>query len=251
MIIDTHIHLNDRKYQDILEEVIKEALENDVERMIVVGYDRSSSIKAVKMASSSDFIYAAVGLHPSDVIKEEDFDLNWLKNLLREPKVIAIGEIGLDYYWNKNNRDLQITYFKKQLEIARNANLPIIIHSRDAAMDTYEILKEHSLPGVLHCFPYSLEMAREFIKLGFYLGIGGVLTFKNSRVLKEVVKEIDIKHLLSETDGPYLTPEPYRGKINRPAYLKYIIDEISEIKKIDSETVLTVLYQNARNLFRI
>lgn len=250
MIVDTHIHLNDERYQGILSEVIEEALANDVRKMIIVGYDKKSSIEAVKMAQEYDFFYAAVGLHPSDVKKEKDSNLTWLQDLLQEPKVIAVGEIGLDYYWDKTYKDLQIEYFKKQIEFAKNADLPIIVHSREAAFDTYNVLKENPIPGVLHCFPYSVEMAKKFVELGYFLGIGGVLTFKNSRVLKEVVKAIDLKHLLSETDGPYLTPVPFRGKLNRPAYLKYIIESIAEIKQIDSGTVKAVLYQNARDLFK-
>lgn len=250
MIVDTHIHLYDERYQEILFEVIEEAFANEVRKMIIVGYDKKSSIEAVKMAQEFDFFYAAVGLHPSDVKKEKDLDLTWLHDLLQEPKVVAIGEIGLDYYWDKSYKVLQIEFFKKQIEIAREAKLPLIVHSRDAALDTYTVLKEKPLPGVLHCFPYSVEMAEKFVELGYYLGIGGVLTFKNSRILKEVVKEIDLKYLLSETDGPYLTPAPFRGKLNRPAYLKYIIEGIAEIKKIDSGTVKNVLYQNARDLFK-
>lgn len=248
MIVDTHVHLNDDSYSGIFEEVIEEALNSGVGKMIIVGYDHESSSKAVELAKKYDFCYAAVGLHPSEV--QKDSSLDWLPPLFKEPKVVAVGEIGLDYYWDKTYRDLQIECFRKQIAIAKKANLPIIVHSREAALDTYNILKER-VPGVLHCYPYSVEIAREFVKMGYYLGIGGVLTFKNSRVLKEVVKEIDLKHLLSETDGPYLAPVPFRGKLNRPAYLKYIIESIAEIKQVSFGDVEAVLYQNARDLFKI
>ncbi len=248
MIVDTHIHLNDARYQEILDEVIEEALAAGVSKMIISGYDRKSSVKAVELAHKYDACYAAVGLHPSEVHKGDS--LGWLEPLLGEEKVVAVGEIVLDYYWDKTHRDLQIEFFKKQIAIARKANLPVVVHSREAAQDTYNVLKE-KIPGVLHCFPYSPEMAVEFVKLGYYLGIGGVVTFKNARVLKEVVNAIDLRHLLTETDGPYLTPEPHRGKLNKPAYVKYVVEKIAEIKGMNAGVVADILYQNARNLFKI
>jgi len=246
MIVDAHIHLNDEIYREILDEVIEEALQGGVVKMVVSGYDRESSLKAVEIAKKYDSCYAAVGLHPSEAVK--DADLSWLPPLLKAEKVVAVGEIGLDYYWDKYQRELQIEVFKKQIEMARSAGLPIVVHSREAAQDTFNVLKER-IPGLLHCFPYSAEMAREFVKLGYYLGIGGVVTFKNSRVLKEVVEAIDLQHLITETDGPYLAPVPHRGKLNKPAYIRLVIEKIAGIKGMDVEVAEAALYQNARNLF--
>jgi len=249
MIIDTHIHLYDSRYQDDLDNIINEAIENDVKKMIIVGYDYNSSLKAIEMAKEYDFMYAAVGLHPSEVKEENDID--WVKELVKFPKVIAIGEIGLDYYWDKTYQEQQKNVFIKQISIANEFNLPVIVHSRSASSDTYEILEKYRTRGVLHCYSSSLEMAREFVKIGYYLGIGGVLTFKNSKEIKDVVKEIDLKYILSETDGPYLAPSPFRGKLNKPSYLIYIIDEISKIKNIDVSLVKTILEQNTKDLFNI
>ncbi len=248
MIIDTHIHLYDEAYKN-LEQVLHEATIVGVKNMIVVGYDYHSSKKAIALANKYEDLYASVGLHPSEIKKKED--LNWVRELIKEPKVVAVGEIGLDYYWDRTYEEFQRELFFQQLEIAEEANLPVIIHSREAALDTLNILKKKPIPGVMHCFAYSLEMAREFIKLGYYLGIGGVLTFKNSKKLKEVVQETPLEHLLSETDGPYLAPHPFRGKVNRPAYLPYIIEAISEIKNIDIETVKMTLAKNAKDVFKI
>ena len=178
MIIDTHIHLFDKKYEDELHEIINEAFDNDVKKMIIVGYDYQSSLKAIELANKYDQFFAAVGLHPSEVVKETDDELSWLSPLIAHPKVIAIGEIGLDYYWDKSHKQKQIEMFIKQINFANANNLPVIIHNRDATLDTYHILKNHQTKGVLHCYSGSVEMAREFVKMGYYLGIGGVLTFK-------------------------------------------------------------------------
>ncbi|NLD25923.1 MAG: TatD family hydrolase [Acholeplasmataceae bacterium] len=249
MIVDTHIHLYVEEYRADLPLILEEAKAAGVGKMIVVGSDYHSSIEAIKMAANYDFLYAAVGLHPSEVGAEST--IIWLEELLKAPKVVAIGEIGLDYYWDRSHEKEQRKIFIQQLEIARKSGLPVIIHSREAADDTYRILKEYPTLGVLHCYSYSVEMAREFVKMGYYLGIGGVITFTNSKKLKEVVREIPLTSLLSETDGPYLAPHPFRGKINRPSYLTYIIETISQIKNTEAETVKEVLYRNAQDLFKI
>lgn len=251
MIIDTHIHLYDDRYLEELDTVIKEAIEVDVKKMIIVGYDHETSIKAIELAEKYEGFYASVGLHPSEVHKDGNQDITWMNELINHPKVVAVGEIGLDYYWSKDYVDLQKDLFIKQIEIAREHNLPIIVHSRDASSDTYKILKEHLINGVLHCYSQSLEMAREYVKLGYYLGIGGVLTFKNSKEIKEVVKEIDLKHMVTETDGPYLAPSPFRGKLNKPAYLKYVIEEMSKIKDISEEELKNIIENNTFVLFGI
>lgn len=251
MIIDTHIHLYDDRYLENLEEIIEEAKEKDVKKMIIVGYDYPSSIKAIKLAEKYDGFYAAVGVHPSEVHKLENDDLSWIEELLKHQKVVSIGEIGLDYYWSKEHMDLQKEIFIKQIKIAQANNLPIIVHSRDASNDTYQILKDNRVAGVLHCYSQSSEMAKEYVKLGYYLGIGGVLTFKNSKEIKEVVKEIKLKYLVIETDGPYLAPHPFRGKLNKPAYLTYVIDEMARIKDMSYEDIKVILEQNTKDLFGI
>ncbi|HKM30175.1 MAG TPA: TatD family hydrolase [Bacilli bacterium] len=250
MIIDTHMHIFDNRYQGIVDEVIAEAKANNVQLMIAVGYDYESSLKAIALAHKYDCIYASVGLHPSEVLKEKDKTLQWLEKLLQAKKVVAIGEIGLDYYWDKSFKEEQKEIFIKQILIAKAHNLPVIVHNRDATQDCFKILQENLTPGVMHCYSSSVEMAREFTKLGYYLGIGGVVTFKNSKEIKEVVKDIDLKYLLSETDSPYLAPMPYRGKINRPAYTKYVVEEIAKIKDQEIIDIEKQLALNAQNLFK-
>ncbi|MDD2492991.1 MAG: TatD family hydrolase [Bacilli bacterium] len=250
MIIDTHMHIFDDRYQGIIDEVVAEAKANNVGLMIAVGYDYESSLKAIELAHKYDCIYASVGLHPSEVVKEKDKSLEWLESLLHENKVIAIGEIGLDYYWDQSFKELQKELFAKQIGLAKANNLPIIVHNREATQDCFTILKQNLVPGVMHCYSSSVEMAHEFTKLGYYLGIGGVVTFKNSKEIKKVVKDIDIQYLLSETDSPYLAPMPYRGKMNRPAYTKHVVEEIAKIKETDLAMVEEALASNAQRLFK-
>jgi len=249
-MIDTHVHLNDKAYSDILEEIIEQANKAGVNKMIVIGYDKNSSIKAVEIAKNRNNIYAMVGLHPSDVDKEVDHELNWLKQLLKEDKVIGIGEIGLDLYWTKEYKDLQIDFFEKQLKISLDYNLPVCIHSRDAIELTYQILSKNNYKGIIHCYSGSLQMANKFIKLGYLLGIGGVVTFKNTN-LKEVVKNIPLTNIVTETDGPYLAPTPFRGKLNKPEYIKLIVDEIAMLKNISVNEVERQIDENINLMFKI
>ena len=252
MIIDTHMHLYDNKYDGLREEVIDEALNMGVKKMIAVGFDYDSSLKAIDLANKYGFIYAAIGLHPSEVEKENDHNLSWIYELAKNKKVVAIGEIGLDYYWDKTYVDLQKEMFQKQIDIARSLNLPIIIHSRDASFDSFQIVEKNpGVNGVFHCYSGSLEMAERLIKLGFYIGVGGVLTFKNSKEIKRVVEGISLDNILSETDSPYLSPHPHRGEVNHPGYTKYVVEKIAEIKNIDIENVEEILYNNAIKLFKI
>ena len=252
MIIDTHCHIFDDKFNDLREEVIQESLDMNVKKMIVVGYDHRTSVLACKFANKYNFCYAAIGLHPSEVLKETDKNLSWIDELLKEcNKIVAIGEIGLDYYWDKSFKEEQKEYFCKQIEIAKKYDLPIIVHCRDAISDCYDILSSNVTKGVLHCFSSSYEMAKRFIKLGYYIGVGGVVTFKNSVDIKEVVQGIELEYLLSETDCPYLAPVPYRGKINRPGYTKFVVEKIAELKEMDINIVEDVLYKNAVNLFKV
>lgn len=250
MLIDTHTHIFDDKFEN-KEEIIKNALDNNVKKMIVVGYDKESSIKALELVKKYDFLYLSIGLHPSEVLKESDEDLSWMYEILKNEKVVAIGEIGLDYYWDKSFKEEQKKYFKKQIEIAKEYNLPIIVHCRDAVQDCFDILKDESVEGVMHCYSGSLEMAKEFVKRGYYLGVGGVVTFKNAVEIKRIAKEIELTHILSETDCPYLAPTPYRGKRNEPAYVKYVVEEIAKIRGESIDDVEECLEANAKKLFRL
>ena len=251
MIIDTHMHLYDKKFDEIREDVINESLASGITKMIACGCDYETSLKCIELAEKYDFIYAAVGIHPSEAHKMDYEDLSWIYKLAKHKKVVAIGEIGLDYYWDKTYIDIQKNIFIKQIQIAKELDLPIIVHSRDSINDTYTILKDNRVNGVLHCFSGSLEMAREFVKLGYYLGVGGVLTFNNSKEIKKVVEEISLDKLLTETDAPYLAPVPFRGTINKPAYIPYIIKKIAEIKNIDVVKAENKLYQNGHDLFKL
>lgn len=249
-MIDTHVHLNDEKFDGIVDEIVDGAINNGVNRFLVVGYDYLSSKKAIEIAHKYENTYAIVGLHPSEVDKEKDKDLNWLREMVKDSKVVAIGEIGMDLYWTKEFKDLQIEYFEKQLKMAKEFNLPVSIHTRDAMELTYDILSKDDYKGVIHCFSGSLEMANKFIKRGWYLGIGGVLTFKNAKI-KDVVKEIDLSHIISETDSPYLAPTPHRGEVNKPEYIKIIVEEIARIKNVDVKVVEEQIDKNVKELFNI
>ena len=249
-MIDTHIHLNDEAYNECLEQIIKDANSIGVNKMIVMGCDYLTSKKAIEIANKYENIYAMIGLHPSEVEKETDKDLNWLKELLNNDKVIGIGEIGLDLYWTKEYKDLQIELFEKQLQLALEYNLPICVHSRDAIELTYQILSKNKYKGIIHCYSGSLEMANKFIKLGYLIGIGGVVTFKNTN-LKEVVKNLPITSIVTETDGPYLAPTPYRGKLNKPEYIKLVVDEIANLKGMSSLEVEKQIDDNVFKLLNI
>ena len=205
------------------------------------------------MVQKYPFMYAAVGVHPDHVgdLNEETFAR--MKKLFANDKVIAVGEIGLDYYWDNESHDLQKAWFIRQLELARELDLPVLIHSREAAADTMDIMKEHAegMSGVIHCYSYSKEMAREYVKMGFYIGVGGVVTFKNARKLKETVVEIPLTSIVLETDCPYLAPEPNRGKRNNSAYIRYVAEEIAKIKGITYEEVVAQTEENARKMYRL
>jgi TatD DNase family protein len=247
MLIDTHCHLLSTEYNN-LEDVIKDT--NDkVDKIIINGYDLKSSIEAVKLAKENEKFYAAVGITWENIDNLDNDDIAKIDVLASSEKVVAIGEIGLDYYWTKENKKAQIDLFKKMLNIALKKHLPVIIHSREALEDTYNILKEYQLKGSIHCFSGSFEMAQKFIKLGYKIGVGGVVTFKNSKKLKEIVKNIDLSSILLETDSPYLTPEPNRGKVNMPSNVIFVADAISSIKGIDKQDVVRVTGCNAESVF--
>lgn len=253
MIFESHAHYDSRKFAEDLEELLNSMQENGIGTIVNVGATWKSVTTGMELANQYPFIYAALGLHPDEVgdLNEERFAI--LKAECQKEKVVAVGEIGLDYYWDNESHDLQKKWFIRQLDLARELDLPVIIHSRDAAEDTLKIMKEHAqgLRGVIHCFSYSKEMAEEYVKMGFYIGVGGVVTFKNGRKLKEVVEAIPLERILLETDCPYLAPEPYRGKRNSSLYIPHIAEEIAKLKGITYEEVVGQTEQNGKDLFRI
>jgi TatD DNase family protein len=227
--------------------------EHGVGTIVNVCADWDSVTEVVEMVQNYPFMYAAVGLHPDEVGDLDDERFEFLKSQCQNKKVVAIGEIGLDYYWDNESHDIQKKWFVRQLELARELDLPVIIHSRDAAEDTLKIMKEHAqgLRGVIHCFSYSKELAEEYVKMGFHIGIGGVVTFKNGKKLKEVAEVIPLERILLETDCPYLAPEPYRGKRNSSLYIPHIAQAIADIKGITYEEVVAQTEQNGKLLFGI
>ena len=245
MFIDTHLHIDKLKANDIL----KEAKNSNVGTLIVSGCDRKGIIEALELIENYDNVYATVGFHPSEADKINDNDLIWLEDIIKSnKKIIGVGEIGLDYYYGKENRDAQISLFNKQLQLAKELNLPVVIHTRDAFKDTYDLLSKYNLKGVIHCFNGSIEVANLYMKLGYYLGIGGVVTFKNSN-LGVVIKDIPIDRIVLETDSPYLSPEPYRGQENSPKNIPIIAEKVSNAKKISTEDVEKITCDNVVRLF--
>ncbi|NLW23486.1 MAG: TatD family hydrolase [Tissierellia bacterium] len=254
MLIDSHAHLDDRRFDRDRDRLIRDLKNQGVDLVINPGADLQSSIKAVSLAEEYDNIYAAVGIHPHSAKEMEDSTIEILKSLAGRDKVIAIGEIGLDYYYDNSPRDVQRKRFIEQLNLAKELKLPVIIHSRDAAQDTFNILKDAqdgSLEGVLHCYSGSAEMALEYIKLGFYISLAGPVTFKNAKVPKEVAKAVPLDKFLIETDSPYLTPEPYRGKRNEPTYVRYVAGTIAELRGSSFEEIARRAAENTKKLFKI
>lgn len=248
MFIDTHCHLSSEFYSDIPEVILED--EKAGMSQIIASFCEIDTVNDVcTFVDNYNIVYATIGFHPDQASKYTDTDLLKLRELcLKYKKIVGIGEIGLDYHYGKENRDEQIILFKKQLDLASELNLPVVIHSRDATKDTVDILKDYSLKGVIHCFSGSLEIAKEYIKMGFLLGIGGVVTFKNSK-LPLVVREIPLESIVLETDSPYLTPTPYRGSVNSSKYIPIIAEKIAEIKEISTSEVASVTTNNALKLF--
>ena len=250
MFTDTHCHLSTEDYEDI-DKVVANAKENKIDRLIICGCDKNGIKEAVDIASKYENIYLEVGYHPSEANITTEEDINELTEIIKtNPKVVAVGEIGLDYHWDKDNKDKQKELFKRQIEIAKEMNLPVVIHSRDAFQDTYDILKETNAKGDIHCFSGNLDNAKMYINLGFVLGIGGVLTFKNTN-LKETIKELDLNNIILETDSPYLSPEPFRGQKNEPKNVYYVAEEISRLKNISLEEVSKITEENIKRVFKI
>ena len=251
MYFDTHVHLNSEQLYEDHDMFIGRALDNQVETMVVVGYDLESSKKAVELANKYDVLYAAVGIGPNDCLNTTEEDLNIIDKYLNDPNVVALGEIGLDYYWDEVPKEKQEAIFQKQIDLAKKHDKPILIHCRDAYEDTYNVLKRNGHRGVMHCYSGSYEMAERFIKLGFYISLAGPVTFKNAKTPKDVAAKIDLKHLLIETDCPYLTPAPFRGKLNEPANVVYIAQEIAKLKNMEIESVARATTFNAKEVFGI
>jgi len=249
MIIDTHAHYDDRQFESDFEQLIDEMRQNGVEKIITCGVTLEDSEKVLQMCEKCDILYAAVGVYPHETHKQP-FDAEKLEQLAKHKKCVAIGEIGLDYFYDDSPVDTQIEVLKRQIEVANELNLPITFHDRDAHQDSLEILKKYKPKGVVHCYSGSVEMAKEIVKIGMSLGIGGVLTFKNARVLPDVVKEIPLEKLVLETDAPYMAPVPYRGKRNRSDYIIHIAERIAEIKGISVEEVLKATNNNAKEIFK-
>lgn len=254
MLFDTHVHLNAEQYDEDLQEVIDRALDAGVQNMVVVGFDEETINKAMELVERYDFLYASVGWHPVDAIDMTDEHLAWLEELAAHPKVVALGEMGLDYHWDKSPKDVQKEVFRKQIRLARKVKLPIIIHNRDATEDVVEILSEENVKevgGIMHCFTGSLEVAKQCMDMNMYISYGGPVTFKNAKKPKEVVVDIPLDRLLIETDCPYLTPHPHRGKRNEPGYVSLVAEQIAELRGISYEELAVKTTENAKKLFGI
>ena len=255
-IFDTHAHYDDEAFDTDREELLKALPGSGIEYVVNVGASIATTRSTLELSSKYDYIYAAVGVHPSDIADLNEESFSWLKEQTHRQKVVAVGEIGLDYYWDKEPevQAAQQVWFKRQLDLARDAGLPVIIHSRDAAKDTFDIMKEMdagSIGGVVHCYSYSPELAAEYVKMGLFIGVGGVVTFTKAKKLKETVAAIPMDNIVIETDCPYLAPVPYRGKRNSSLNLPLVLAEIASIKGISEEEAADITFANAMRLYRL
>lgn len=256
-LFDSHAHLDDERFDEDRENLIQSIKEDGVTKLISAGYSLEGSKRAVELAKKYDFIYATCGISPNDVPQSEEELWNVLKEIKdivkQNSKVVAIGEIGLDYYWNKENKEIQQKGFTEQIKLANELELPIVIHTRDAVMDTIEILKQNEAKykGVFHCCPLNRELVKEALKLGFYISFAGPVTFKNSKNADEIIELVPMDKMLIETDSPYLSPEPLRGKRNDSRNVKFIAQKIADVKGISVEEIAKITYQNAKALFKI
>lgn len=257
LFFDSHCHLNDEKFNDDKHQIIKKLVENDISKFIIAGYSLESSIKSLEISKNYDFIYSTCGISPNDI--PQDTHKLWkqideIESLAKSnKKFIAIGEIGLDYYWNKDNSNLQKQVFIRQIEIANKLDLPIVIHTRDARIDTINILKEHIVKekGVFHCCPQNQELIKQALNLGFYISFAGPITFKNSKNADEIINLVPNDRILIETDSPYLAPEPIRGTLNTPANVKYIAQKIADVKELSLQEIAKITYNNTCKIFKI
>lgn len=253
LIFDTHAHYDDRKFDEDRDSLLKSLPNQGIARVVNVGANLASCKTTLALAKAHDFMYAAIGIHPTEVGELNEETFSWLKTALQEEKAVAVGEIGLDYYWKDTTHELQKEWFIRQLQLAGEIKKPVVIHSRDAAADTLDIMKEYGrdLGGIIHCFSYGVELAREYLNMGYYLGIGGVLTFSNARKLREVVEYAPLDRLVLETDCPYLSPVPHRGERNSSLWLPLVVEKIAEIKGISPETVIQTTWDNGNWVYHL
>lgn len=254
MLFDTHVHLNARQFMEDREETIQRAFDAGVKYMVVVGFDSETIPLAIEIAEQYDTIYAAVGWHPVDAIDMTEDHLKWIEELSAHPKVVAIGEMGLDYHWDKSPKDIQKEVFRKQIQLAKRVQLPIIIHNREATQDIIEILQEEdaqAVGGIMHCYNDSVEYVQACLDMNFYISLGGPVTFKNAHLPKEVAVQVPGDRLLVETDAPFLAPHPNRGKRNEPAYVKLVAEEIADLRGVSLEELSKLTTQNAFSLFKL
>lgn len=249
---DSHAHYNDEKFKDIRDTLIPQMYENEITNLTCVGYNLEGSKDAIEVAKKFPHVYATCGISPNDINENVDKEINEIEKLGNEEKVVAIGEIGLDYHWNKDNKELQKNVFIRQIEIANKLNLPIVIHTREAVMDTLQILKENPVrqKGIFHCCPLNQELIKEGLKLGFYISFSGNITFKNAKSAS-CIELVPIDRILIETDSPYLAPEPHRGEINTSVFVKYVAMKIAEVKNISLSEVAKATRENAKRIFNI
>lgn len=254
MIFDTHTHYDDKEFDHDRELVLADLKNHNIGTVVNVSSSLASIKTTLDLTKKYDFIYGTVGVHPSETDELTQESFAYLQEQAKQEKIVAIGEIGLDYHWKEPDKAIQKTWFLRQLSLAKELDMPFIIHSRDAAEDTFDMIKSeysNGQNGVIHCFSYSKEIAKKYLTMGFYLGIGGVVTFQNSKKLKEVVEYMPLSQLLLETDCPYLAPVPYRGKRNFSGYLSYVIEEIARLKNISIETVMETTTGNAKKFYRL
>ena len=255
MIIDTHVHLNADQYNEDLQQVIERARNHGVEKMMVVGFDEKTINRCLEIIDENDDVYGIIGWHPVDAVDCTDDDLNWIEQLIKDnEKIVAVGEMGLDYHWDKSPKDIQKEVFRKQIALAKRVNKPIVIHNREATEDVMKILKEedaHEVGGIMHSFIASPEIMKDVIEMNFYISLGGPVTFKNAKQPKEVAKAVPLDRLLIETDAPYLTPHPHRGKRNEPAYVKLVAEQIADLREMSYEDLAKATTENALRFFRL
>ena len=256
---DSHSHYNDEKFDEDREEIIKDTYESGITKFVCAGYNIESSLFSLELSKKYDFIYSICGISPNDIPQSEEElwkDIAKITEIVKEnksKKLVAIGEIGLDYYWNKENKELQKEAFEKQIDLANELELPIVIHSRDASVDTIEMIRNHKVnkAGIFHCCQPNQEMVRQALELGYYISFAGPITFKNSKNAPDVIKMVPLDRILIETDSPYLTPEPNRGKRNDCRNVKYVAQKIAELKNVPIEEIAKITYDNAKRIFEI
>lgn len=254
MLFDTHAHYDDKEFDEDRESILEQLPKERIERVVNIGSSLESCKRIIQLMEQYPYIYGALGIHPSDTQQLEEASFAWLKKQYNREKCVAVGEIGLDYYWKEPSKEIQKKWFIKQLQLAREIGMPVVIHSREAAKDTIDIMTEQKaeeIGGVIHCYSYTKETAKIFLDMGFYFGIGGVLTFKNGKKLKETVEYLPMERIVLETDSPYLSPEPNRGKRNNSKNLIYVAKAVAQIKGLSLEEVEQITWNNACKLYRI